>query len=109
MVREVVGTRQCRVHNSLPLFWRTFCRTFLDMELQLFPVRVDHRVDIVVALRSAVQAESEAARVIGQIDGWPNSIPRDILPPEPAAAQGRMSFPERNHALEETKHVRVRA
>ena len=80
----------------------------LDMELQLFPVRIDHHVNVIVTLRSAVQAECQAVRVARQIDRGANSIPGNILPPEPAAVQRRMILSERNHVLEETKNVLIR-
>ena len=104
MLREIIGTRQSCIHNSLPLLRHAL----LDVELQLFPVRIDHCVDVIIALRSAVQAECQAARFVRQINGWAYSVPGDILAPEPAATQGRMSFPERNHAFEETKDFLVR-
>ena len=87
MLGEIVRTRQRCVHNSLPLLRRSF----LDLELQLFPVRVDHHVDIVITLRNAVQAERQAARIVGQID-LAGPVPGDVLPPESAAAQGGMTL-----------------
>src|SRR5208337_3943814 len=42
-----------------------------------------------------------------QINRRTGSVPVDILPPEPAAAQGRMSFPKRNHAFEKTEDVLI--
>jgi hypothetical protein len=56
-LREVVGTAQGCVHDSPPFP----CRTFLDLKLQLLPVRVDHYIDIVIGLRGAPQAERQAA------------------------------------------------
>src|SRR5208283_2721158 len=45
-LREIVGSRQSRVHNSYPILGRTF----LDLELQLLPICVDHHIDIVIIL-----------------------------------------------------------
>src|SRR6266481_2124363 len=104
MLREIVGAWQGRVHDSPPLP----CGAFLDLKLQLFPVGIDHYVDIVIALGSAVQAESNAARFAGQIGGGTSPPPGNVFPPEPAAAQRRMRFPERNHAFEETENVLIR-
>src|SRR5271165_3369387 len=103
MAREIIWTWQRRVHDSFP-----FLRgTFLHLKLQVFPVRIDHHVDVIVSLRSSVQAECEAAGVVGQIDRRARSIPEHILPPKPAAAQAGMSFAERDHVLEETKDVLI--
>src|SRR5208283_109752 len=55
--------------------------------------------------RGAVQAKRQAMRIVGEIDRWTRSVPGNILPPEPAASQGRMIFPECNHALKETENV----
>ena len=77
------------------------------MELQLFPVRIDHCVDVIVTLGSAVQAECQAMGILRQIDRGADAIPGNILPPEPAPAQRGMIFPERNHLLEELKNVLI--
>ena len=66
------------------------------MELQLFPIRIDHHVDVIVVLRSTVQTECQAMRIVRQIDRWADAVPGDVLPPEPAPAQRGMIFPERN-------------
>src|SRR5689334_2767932 len=77
------------------------------MKLQLLPVRVDHHVDVIVTLRSAVQAESQTAGVIRQVCFLANSVPVHILPPEAAAAQRRMLFSKCNHALEEAEYILI--
>jgi len=100
---EIVGTRQRRVHDSPPILRRTF----LDLKLQLFPVGIDHHVNIVVSLRGAMQAERQATGILGQIGGGTGSEPGNVLPPEPAAAQRRMRFPERNHGHSEWPNAPV--
>src|ERR1700739_2501286 len=46
--------------------------------------------------------------VVRQIDPGTGAVPQDVLPPEPASVQGRMSFPERDHGLKKPKNVRIR-
>src|SRR4029077_8645266 len=70
-------------------------------------VRINHRVDVVVILRSAVQAECQAVRVVGQIHRGADAVPGNVLPPEPAPAQRGMISSERNHLLEELEDVLV--
>ncbi len=77
------------------------------MELQLFPVRIDHHVDVIVVLRSTMQTECKAMRIVRQIDRGADAVPGDVLPPEPAPAQRGMIFPERNHILEEPENVLI--
>jgi len=94
------GLGQSGVHDSLPLL----CCSLLHIELQFFPVRIDHCVNVVISLR-AVQAECQAVRVVGQIDRGADAVPGNILPPEPAPAQRGMISSERNHLLEELENV----
>ena len=75
-------------------------------EFQLFPVRINHHVDVVIALRSAVKAECQAARVEDKSTVGPTPYQEHILPPEPAAAQRRMTFTETQSSLEEPENVR---
>src|SRR5579863_7124615 len=77
------------------------------MELQFLPVRVDHRVNVIVVLRSAMQAEGQAVGVIGQVSPLASTIPVDIFAPEPTTTQPWMGFAKRNHALEETEDVLI--
>src|ERR1700733_5193374 len=77
------------------------------MELQFLPVRIDHRIDVVITLRSSVQAECQAVRVVGQIDRGADTVPGNILPPEPAPAQRGMISSKRNHLLEELENVLI--
>jgi len=100
---RIIWTGQSRVHDSLPLL----CCSLLHIELQLFPISIDHCVDVVVILRSAVQAECQTVRVTGQIDRGADAVPGDIPPPEPAPAQRRMISTERNHLLEELENVLI--
>src|ERR1700722_3807376 len=55
-----------------------------------------------------MKAECQAAGIVGQIDSGADPIPENVLSPEPAPADGRMAFAERNHTLEEAENVRIR-
>src|SRR5271169_428505 len=78
------------------------------MELQLLPICIDHHVDIVVALGSAMQTKGQTMRIGREIDLGANAVPGNILAPEPAATQRRMRLPERNHRLEEPEYILIR-
>src|ERR1039458_2695380 len=43
---EILRSRKGGVHNSEPIFGRAL----LDLELQCFPIGIDHHVDIVITL-----------------------------------------------------------
>jgi hypothetical protein len=49
------------------IFVHRLCQSLLHMELQVFPIGVDHHLDVVTTLRSAVPAECQAVRVVGSI------------------------------------------
>src|SRR5580704_8871247 len=101
--RKIAGAGQGCVDDSRPFLWRTL----LDLKLQLFPIGIDHGVDIVVALRSSVQTERQGVGIVGQVRGWASAIPGHVLAPEPATAQRRMTLAKRNHVLKETEDVGI--
>src|SRR4029077_19145247 len=47
-------------------------------------------------------------RIVRQIYRGTDPVPAEFLPPEPAAAQRGMIFPERNHILEKPENVLIR-
>src|SRR5258708_2464775 len=81
-LREVVRARQRGVHDSEPILR---C-PFLDAKLQLVPIRIDHHVKVIVALRGTMEAERQAVRVVRQVGGPCCTVPGDILAPESATA-----------------------
>jgi hypothetical protein len=56
----------------------------------------------------AMQTKRQAARVWRQINRGSNAVPGNVFAPEPAATQGRMELPKRNHAFEEQEYVLIR-
>ena len=80
-------------------------RALLDLEVERLVVRVDHDVEVAVALRCAVQAISDAVRVEGQVDARPDPVPADVVAPELRAADGRVGLAKCDHPLRESKMV----
>src|SRR5215469_3744084 len=54
-----------------------------------------------------MKTKCQAPGIWRQVDCRPNSIPGNVLAPEPAAAQRRMRLAERDHALEKAEYVLI--
>src|SRR5208282_4651227 len=55
-----------------------------------------------------MQTKRQTPGIWRQIDHRSNAVPGNVLAPEPAATQGRMRLPERNHAFKEPEYVLIR-
>src|SRR5581483_12265239 len=54
----------------------------LNPEVQRLPIRIDHCVNVMIALRGAVQAKRKSVRFPGKVDGAFHAIPTDVFAPK---------------------------
>ena len=83
-------------------------RALLHDEIERLPVRVDHHVEVVVALARAVQGVGQRARLPRHVDvAAPTPYQRTSSRQKWLRAIERMRLAERDHALEEAEDVGV--
>src|SRR5208283_1217540 len=100
---DVIRALETCVDRPLP----TARPALLDRESQRLMVRVDHHVEVAVALRGPEQAVREAVRVVGQVGQVADSMPPKVAAPELAASKRSMGLAERDHLLDEAEMIRM--
>src|SRR5208282_3699008 len=83
------------------------CPSLLNGESQILPVTVDHHIDIGVPQAAATQNKCQRVRIVGLIRVCGHAIPANVVVPEGAAPDRRMSLAKCDHRFKKSEYIPV--